>query len=185
MRWSAPCTLSPVTQAKDTPASEAWSSIASPRFGLAEGDRFRHPRRGAPGHLPGLSARATDILGRRHRVSCRRNRIAIPRRTKSLPARLPHASQPYGRRRNRDADPLGFCWRRRLVRRARGRDRRPRAEQRERAPTAQGKDVVVLKASGPAAACAPSARATLGLSTHLGERPRPASGRGIPSLPGR
>jgi hypothetical protein len=33
MRWSAPCTLSPVTQAKDTPASEARSSIASPSFG--------------------------------------------------------------------------------------------------------------------------------------------------------
>ena len=36
MRWSAPCTLSPVTQAKDTPASEARSSIASPSFGLVK-----------------------------------------------------------------------------------------------------------------------------------------------------
>jgi hypothetical protein len=115
MRWSALCTLSPVTKAKDTPASKARSSIASPRFGLAEGDRFRHPRRGAPGHVPGVSAWANDILGRRHGVSCRRNRIAIPRRTKSLPARLPHASKPYGRCQKRDADRLGFCWRRRLA----------------------------------------------------------------------
>jgi hypothetical protein len=65
------------------------------------------------------------------------------------------------------SSPRSGRWSVRLVR---SRGRRPRPEKWERAPTAQGEHVVVSKAPGRAAARAPSARATPGLTTRLGAR---------------